>query len=84
MEVKEVGKSVQMKLMEFLSDKPFWMYWIVYSALSGILFVVFYIPMFIIAQQWWIPFIVIMAVGLIWGSFAYTRETYESKEKKKK
>lgn len=82
MEVKEVGESVQKNLMSFLSQKPIWIFWIVYSALSGILFGIFYTTIYLVAQRWWIPVVVILAVGMIWGTVAYTNGTHETKEKK--
>jgi hypothetical protein len=77
METNEVKKSVQKGLMSFLSSKPVWAFWIAYSALSGILFGVFYAAMYFMALQWWIPILAIIVVGTIWGSIAYARNSHE-------
>ena len=84
MEINEAGKSARLNLMAFLSDKPMWAFWLVYSALSGILFGVFYTAVYLMAQQWWIPIVVILAVGIIWGSFAFTRDIHEFQGKQAK
>ena len=84
MEAKEVGKSVQMNLMAFLSKKPIWAFWITYSVLSGILFGIFYTAMYLMAQQWWIPVVIIIAVGMIWGTFAYTGDAHGDEDEKTK
>ncbi|MBU0955056.1 MAG: hypothetical protein KKI09_06475 [Spirochaetes bacterium] len=82
MEVNEVGKSVQKKFTSFLSDKPMWVFWITYSILSGILFGIFYAAMYLMAQLWWVPVIVIIVIGMIWGTLAYPKEAQKLKEKK--
>jgi hypothetical protein len=82
MEVKEVGESVQKNLMSFLLQKPIWIFWIVYSVLSGILFGIFYTTIYLVAQRWWIPVVVIIVIGMIWGTVAYTSGTHDVKGKK--
>lgn len=71
-DVKEVGESVKINALSFLSSKPVWVYWIVYCLLCAVLFGVFYTAMYFMALQWWIPVIIVIASGLIWGSIAYT------------
>ncbi len=80
METKEVGKTVRKGIMSFLSGKPVWAFWIAYSALSGILFGVFYAAMYFMALQWWIPVIAILAVGIIWGSVSYSKSGREAEK----
>lgn len=82
MDVNEVGKSAQKQFTSFLSSKPIWAFWIAYSVLSGILFAVFYTTMYLMAQRWWIPVIVIIAIGMIWGTIAFPKESHTLKEKK--
>jgi hypothetical protein len=83
MEAKEVGETVQRGVMSFLSNKPVWAFWIVYSALSGILFGVFYAAMYFMALRWWIPIIAIIAVGTIWGSIAYAGKARSANNEEK-
>ena len=77
MDTNEVGKSVKKNVTSLLSNKPMWAFWIFYSALCGILFGIFYTAMYLVALQWWIPVIVIIAIGMIWGSFAYNKNKSE-------
>jgi len=76
MEVDEVKKSAQKQFTSFLSGKPMWAYWIAYSVLSAVLFGIFYTVMYLMAWQWWIPVIIIIAVGIIWGTVAYPRNAH--------
>lgn len=78
MKAREVGKSVQKDFTSFLSGRPMWAYWIAYTALSGILFGVFYTAMFLMASRWWIPIIIVVAVGMLWGAIAYTVAAHDS------
>lgn len=74
MEANEVGRTAKKGVLSFLSDKPIWVSWIAYSALSGIIFGVLYAAMSFMALQWWIPVIAIVAVGMIWGSVSHDRK----------
>ncbi|HAH61007.1 MAG TPA: hypothetical protein DCL73_02770 [Treponema sp.] len=81
MAVKEVGKSVKKNLASFLSQKPIWAFWLVYCVLTAIMFGIFYTMMYLVVLQWWIPVVVIIAIGMIWGTVNYTNSTHEIKEK---
>jgi len=82
MEVNEVGKTAQMKLMSFLSNKPMWAYWIAYTVLSGILFGIFLTTMYLMAQLWWVPVIVIIVIGMIWGTLVFPKHAQKPKVQK--
>ena len=82
MEVKEVGKSVKKNLASFLSGKPVWAFWIVYSVLTGIMFGIFYTAMYLVALQWWIPVVVVLLIGVVWGTVIHTDSTEKSEEEK--
>jgi amino acid transporter len=76
MDIKEIGESVQINIVSFLSSKPLWVYWIVYSLLSWIFLGILYTALYLMAKyfmilQWWVPVIIVMLCGLIWGSFAH-------------
>lgn len=64
--------------MSVLENKPMWVFWIAYSVLSGILFGIFYAAMHFLALQWWVAVLVIVAVGGVWGSISYTRNSKET------
>ncbi|GAB1484001.1 hypothetical protein MASR2M78_28180 [Treponema sp.] len=68
--------------MSFLKDKPMWAFWVAYSVLSGILFGIFYAAMYFMVLRWWVPVVAILAVGIVWGSFAYVRDSRERVEVK--
>lgn len=80
MESNEIGKSVEAKLMSLLSNKPMWVFWIAYSVLSGVFFGVFYAATYLLALKWWVAVVVIIAVGIIWGSFVYTKNKPDKEE----
>ncbi|PKL23314.1 MAG: hypothetical protein CVV47_15395 [Spirochaetae bacterium HGW-Spirochaetae-3] len=73
MEMSEIGKSPAEKLMSLLAGKPIWVSWIVFTALSGVCFGVFYTAMYLLALKWWVAALVIIAFGMVWGSLAYTK-----------
>lgn len=82
MEARDVGKTVQKDFTSFLSGRPIWAYLIAYTALSGILFGVFYTAMYLMASRWWIPLVVIVAVGMLWGAIAYTVSVHDGNDEK--
>ncbi len=72
MEINEEGKMSQKYSLSFLSNKPMWAFWIAYSALSGILYGIFYtLPRI---HPWWVPIFMIISVGMIWGTFVYKKQ----------
>jgi len=79
-EIPGIYKSLGVKLMSFLSEKPIWVFWIVFIVLSGLLFGIFYTVMYLMAFRWWIAAVTIIAIGIIWGSITYKRKP--DKEKK--
>ncbi len=83
MEINEAGKTAQKGFSSFLSNKPIWAFWIAYIILSGVLFGIFYTAMYLMSQLWWIPIIVIIAIGIIWGTLAYPKVPKEKKLEEK-
>lgn len=69
--IDETGKAVGKEVGSFLSDKPVWVWLIVYVVLTGIIFGLFYTIFHLLTLQWWVTTILILVVGLIWGTFAY-------------
>jgi len=82
MGIHELGTSMEGGIMSLLANKPIWVFWIVYSALSGALFGVFYAATYLLALQWWVAVIVIIAVGMIWGSVVYSKKDRGKKAEK--
>ncbi len=60
--------------MSMLMNKPMWIYWAAYSTLSAVLFGVFYAATYLLASKWWFALIVIVAIGMIWGSIEFTKK----------
>lgn len=73
MRIHELGSSMNGGIMSVLANKPMWVFWVVYSALSGVLFGVFYTATYLLALRWWVAVIVIIAIGMVWGSLVYTK-----------
>jgi VIT1/CCC1 family predicted Fe2+/Mn2+ transporter len=83
MEAKEIGETLESGITTALSNKPMWMFWAVYTVMSGVLFGVFYTAMYLLALKWWLAVIVIIATGLVWGTIVYTKESKLDKKGKK-
>ena len=77
MKVKEVGKSMNLWLLGLLANKPVWVFWIVYAALTAILFGLFYASINLLVRYWWIPTLTILLVGIIWGTISYAKSMNE-------
>ena len=60
--------------MALLSGKPIWVSWIFFTVLSGLIFGVSYTLIYFIALKWWIAALVIIAVGIIWGTAVHKRQ----------
>ena len=75
MEVNEVSKSAKKKFLSFLADKPIWASWAAYTLVSSILFVIFYAAMSLMVLQWWIPIVIVIGVGMIWGTLNFEGKT---------
>jgi len=84
MGVKEISNSLKEKLMSLLSNKPMWAFWIAYTVLAGVFFGIFYTATYLLALQWWLAVLVIIAVGVIWGSFVYTKNKPKKEKKAEK
>ncbi|TFG84425.1 MAG: hypothetical protein E4H20_03200 [Spirochaetales bacterium] len=82
MSINEISKSLKENLMSLLSNKPMWVFWIAYSVLSGIFFGIFYAATYFLALQWWVATLVIIAIGVIWGTAVYTKSKQKEEEKK--
>lgn len=75
MKESKLEKMLRINLFWFLTNKPIWAFWLAYSALIAIVFGIFYTAMYILVLQWWVPIIIILALGIIWGSIAHERDS---------
>lgn len=82
MGINETGASLKDNFASLLSDRPMWVYWITYTVLTGIVFGIFYAAMYFLALQWWVTALVIIAIGMIWGTVSYTKSKQNNEDKK--
>jgi hypothetical protein len=70
-------------LASFTENKPIWVFWIIYIAISGALFGVFYGLVYLMTYRWWIAPILVIAGGITWGTAKYSamRSSRHSEEK---
>lgn len=73
MELKEVIQSVEDKAGSVLLNKPIWVFWLVYTGIIAVLFGLFYVVTTLLLARWWVPVIIIVLIGIIWGSFAFVK-----------
>lgn len=72
-EIRDMEKKIDQKVTSWLSDKPVWVWWLSYIALTAILFVVFYIAWEILTGKWWVVPLAVIVTGLVWGSISYMK-----------
>lgn len=82
MSVEESNKSLKESFMSLLSNKPIWVFWIAYSVLAGVFFGIFYTATYFLALRWWVAVLVIIAIGVIWGSIIYSDNKPETEKEK--
>lgn len=82
MNVEESNKSLKESFMSLLSNKPIWVFWIVYSVFAGMFFGIFYTVTYLLALRWWLASLVIIAIGVIWGSIIYSNNKPEIEKEK--
>ena len=69
--VEEIGKTAETKVKSYLVDKPIWVFWIIFTALTGVLFGISYIVIYLLSMRWWIMALVIIVFGMAAGTIAY-------------
>lgn len=82
MGIKESFKKVQTNCVSFLADKPIWIYWIACTAVVALIFGLLYFIMYLLVLRWWVPVIVILAGGMIWGTIASKQRSSINEEAK--
>ena len=75
MGMQETVKEMQERTGTVLANKPIWVFWLVYAGISGVLFGVFYAVTSLLVIRWWVLILVILLIGIVWGSFAFTRSS---------
>lgn len=67
----EISNSVGGQLNRLLAYMPMWLSSVVYTALTGLCFGLIYRLMHLLIIRWWAAAIVVVAVGITWGTIAY-------------
>ncbi|MBN2736078.1 MAG: hypothetical protein JXR70_03795 [Spirochaetales bacterium] len=83
-QVNDTGNELVKKVSGFLSDKPIWVWWISYVALTGVLFGISNLAIYLLGIQVWVGILVLILFGFIWGSvnFFKLQRTIKTKDKK--
>ncbi len=74
-----IANSLSRKLTTVLSGKPLWVFWAVYTVLSGIILGVSYTLMYFLVLRWWVATIAVVVIGLIWGTSAHKVKEFSKK-----
>ncbi|MBN1409337.1 MAG: hypothetical protein JW969_00735 [Spirochaetales bacterium] len=69
--VMETENFFLKKAAAFLLDKPVWIWWLFYVAVTGALFGIFSLAFYLLGIQWWVGISILVATGIIWGSVKY-------------
>jgi len=80
---KETGNALQKQVAAFLLDKPIWVWSLFYIIVTGALFAIFYLAMYLLTIQWWVGVLILLATGTIWGAIKYFRIKGKIKAEKK-
>jgi CHASE2 domain-containing sensor protein len=70
-QIDKIQKQLVKQAAGLLTGKPIWIWWISYTVLVGLLFVIFYFAWTLITEKWWVIAIVIPSVGIVWGTILY-------------
>jgi hypothetical protein len=52
----------------FLADKPIWVWWLSYIVLTGVLFGIFYLVLYLLTINLWVGTLILLITGIVWGS----------------
>jgi len=70
---KERGNFVMKRVAAFLLDKPIWVWWIIHVILTGVLFGIFSLAIYLLEIQWLVGVLILLGTGIIWGSIKYSQ-----------
>lgn len=79
----EANNTFTKKASAFLSNKPVWVWWVFYLAVTGVLFGIFSLAFYLLTVRWWVGVLILIATGTIWGSIKYSRMKGRIREEKK-
>jgi hypothetical protein len=81
--IMEKDNFLKKNVAAFLLDKPIWVWWLLHIVVTGALFGIFSLALYLLGIQWWVGVLVLIATGMIWGSIKYFRINGKIKTEKK-
>lgn len=69
--IDKTKEELEKQATGFLSGKPIWIWWISYTALSGLLFGIFYLVWNILTDKWWGITLIILIIGIVLGTISF-------------
>ena len=81
--INDITEEAGKKVKSFMSGKPVWAFWILYTAIVGLVFGIAYAVIYILAFKWWILLIAILLTGLCLGTLSYFKENKKDEAKGK-
>lgn len=67
----KVSNEAEKRVNGFLSGKPIWVFWIIFTLLFGVVFGISYGVLYVLALRWWVMLLVVVVAGMAIGSFVY-------------
>jgi hypothetical protein len=74
---------VEKSIASFLSDKPIWVWWLSYIVLTGVLFGIFYLALYLLTINWWVGVLILLIIGIVWGSIKHFQISGRIKKEKR-
>ncbi|MBN1523546.1 MAG: hypothetical protein JW904_03580 [Spirochaetales bacterium] len=60
-------------ISDFLRTKPIWVSWIFHIAVTGALFGIFHLVLYLLGIQLWFGILILILLGFGWGTIVYLR-----------
>lgn len=80
-EIENTKNVIETGVVSFLSEKPIWFWWLTFSFITGLLFGLFYFVVYVLTLKWWVVTILILLVGVIWGTIGFVNKKKAPKPK---
>jgi len=75
--IDDISRAAEKEAKAFMSGKPIWVYWIVYTVLIGVIFAVAYMVIYTLALRWWVLALVIIVAGMCVGTYIFFKKKHE-------
>jgi ABC-type multidrug transport system fused ATPase/permease subunit len=81
--IMKTDNVVEKSIASFLSDKPIWVWWLSYIVLTGVLFGIFYLALYLLTINWWVGVLILLIIGIVWGSIKHFQISGRIKKEKR-